>query len=201
MNKILTIDPNNPSSIIIEQASNILKKGGLIIIPTETVYGIACDPNNANAVRRLQETKGRDSKKPISCVCSSKDQVKNMCLNWSKSIDKLCSKFWPGPLTLVLETNNGWVGFRLPKHNVPIELCNKFGNLLALSSANLSGDIDAISAKETAKLDVDLILDGGFSSDKPIPSTVVKIDKNRIEGIREGCLTFKEIEDCFNHEI
>ena len=98
---------------------------------------------------------------------------------------------------MVLETDNGWIGFRLPKHKIPIELCNRFGNLLALSSANFSGGTDSISADQASSLDVDLILDGGLSSDRPIPSTVIKIDKNKIERIREGCLTFKEIEDYF----
>ena len=125
------------------------------------------------------------------------DQVKKMCINWNKSIELLCKKYWPGPLTLVLEMDNGWIGFRLPKHKIPIELCNRFGDLLALSSANFSGGTDSISADQTSSLDVDLILDGGLSSDRPIPSTVIRIDKNKIERIREGCLTFKEIEDYF----
>ena len=197
MNKIILTDSTNPQKEIIHHASIILSNGGLVIIPTETVYGVACDPNNYKSIKRLQKTKGREKNKPISCLCSSIDQVKKMCINWNKSIELLCKKYWPGPLTLVLETDNGWIGFRLPKHKIPIELCNRFGNLLALSSANFSGGTDSISADQASSLDVDLILDGGLSSDRPIPSTVIKIDKNKIERIREGCLTFKEIEDYF----
>ena len=197
MSKIIVTNSINPQKEIIHKASDIISDGGLVIIPTETVYGVACDPKNSKAIDRLQKTKGRDKNKPISCVCSSIDQVKRMCTNWNNSIDLLCKKYWPGPLTLVLETESGWIGFRLPRHKIPVDLCDQFGDLLALSSANFSGGVDPINACEASALDVDLILDGGPSSDQPIPSTVIKIDKNKIERIREGCLTFREIEDYF----
>jgi len=197
MSKIIPTNSINPQKEIIHKASNIISNGGLVIVPTETVYGVACDPKNNEAIERLQKTKGRDKNKPISCVCSSINQVKRMCTNWNNSIDLLCKKYWPGPLTLVLETEDGWIGFRLPRHKIPVDLCNQFGDLLALSSANFSGGVDPINAGEAAALEVDLILDGGPSSEQPIPSTVIKIDKNKIERIREGCLTFREIEDYF----
>ena len=85
MNKIILTDSTNPQKEIIHHASTILSNGGLVIIPTETVYGVACDPNNNKAIKRLQKTKGREKNKPISCLCSSIDQVKKMWFNPSRS--------------------------------------------------------------------------------------------------------------------
>ena len=112
----------------LKEACKILSNGELVIIPTETVYGIACDPENSYAVKKLQEIKGRDKNKPISYLAGSIDQVKNVCINWNNGIENLCKKYWPGPLTLVLETKKDWLGFRVPNHNVPILVCNTYGN-------------------------------------------------------------------------
>ena len=201
MNKLNTIDSIKPDLSLIDKACRIISNGGLVIMPTETVYGIACDPENSNAVRRLQEIKGRDKNKPLSYLAGSINQVKKVCINWNSGIDSLCKKFWPGPLTIVLETKNGWLGFRVPDHNIPILICNAYGSFLALTSANISGKPDASTAKSAASLDADLILDGGISSDQAIPSSVIKINGANLEIIREGVLTFSKLNECFSYGI
>ena len=167
-------------------------------MPTETVYGIACDPKNKKAMNTLQNAKGRDPNKPISRLASSLDQVKSMCTYWNSGLNALCYKYWPGPLTLVLDTNEGWIGFRVPNHSVPISICKKFGGLLALSSANISGKSDPKTAEDASIIPSDLIIDSGPSSDQAIPSSVVKIGKNIFNGLREGAVSFENVKKCFN---
>ena len=197
MSKIIKIDPEKPNMDKIKYACDIISRGGLVILPTETVYGIACNPQNAAAMKRLQDSKGRDPKKPISRLASSLKQVKDICLDWNDGLDALCSHYWPGPLTLVLQTDKEWIGFRIPNHKVPISLCEYYGGLLALSSANISGDSDSITAQEASSISADLIIDSGMSSKKAIPSSVIKVNKNKIEFLREGFVPFSEIQRCF----
>lgn len=201
MNKIIKTNPLKPNNRIIRHACDILKSGGLVILPTETVYGIACDPENNTAMNRLQETKGRDPNKPISRLASSINQVKELCINWNDMLEKLCTYYWPGPLTLVLETYKGWVGFRVPNHQVPLALCDQFEGLLALTSANFSGDSDSITADEAASISADIIIDGGLSSNKALPSSVIKIHNNYIECLREGSIPFIEIQKYYQSGI
>lgn len=201
MSKIIKIDSNNPDLSLIDEACKILSNGELVILPTETVYGIACDPENSYAVKKLQEIKGRDKNKPISYLAGSIDQVKNVCINWNNGIENLCKKYWPGPLTLVLETKKGWFGFRVPNHNVPILVCNSYGNFLALTSANISGKPDSSTAKAASILNANLILDGGLSSKKALPSSVIKVDGNEIDIIREGYLPSHKLIKCFKKGI
>ncbi len=197
MSNIIKIDSDNPDLSLIDEACKILSNGDLVIIPTETVYGIACDPENSHAIKKLQEMKGRDKNKPISYLAGSIDQVKNVCINWNNGIDSLCKKYWPGPLTLVLETKKDWLGFRVSNHNVPILVCNTYGNFLALTSANISGKPDSSTAKAASILNANLILDGGLSSKKALPSSVIKIDGNEIEVIREGYIPSNKLIKCF----
>jgi L-threonylcarbamoyladenylate synthase len=132
------MNPNQPDTGAITKAVDCLAAGGLVILPTETVYGLACDPNQPKALKRLQATKGRDANKPIARLVASPAQVKSQTLHWNKGIEALCQTYWPGPLTLVLETQTGWTGFRVPDHPIPIAVATAFGSSIALTSANFS---------------------------------------------------------------
>ena len=142
MSSILQVNPNQPDAVVIAKAAKCLAAGGLVILPTETVYGIACDPNQPEALKRLQATKGRDANKPIARLVASPAQAKSQALHWNKGIQALCQTYWPGPLTLVLETKMCWTGFRVPDHSIPIAVAATFGSSIALTSANLSGERD-----------------------------------------------------------
>jgi len=180
----------------------VLARSGLVIVPTETVYGIACDPAVEGAMAALAAAKGRDGNKPVARLAASVDQAKVLARNWTKGLQALAEAYWPGPLTIVLETAGDWTGFRIPAHAVPVALAKACGRSLALTSANLSGEPDTRTAQEAmAAVAADLALDSGPSAEQAIPSTVVKVDGRRIECLREGRIAFNEVEACFRRGL
>jgi tRNA threonylcarbamoyl adenosine modification protein (Sua5/YciO/YrdC/YwlC family) len=194
----LKINPKHPEEPLLENARTVLKNGGLVIVPTETVYGIACDPAVPGAMEKLVAAKGRDGNKPIARLAADKQQIKVTALNWNAGLDALAEQHWPGALTMVLETQEGWTGYRVPDHAVALGLAKACGRTLALTSANLSGEPDTKTAQEAiASVEADLALDSGPSAEQAIPSTVIKVDGDRIECLREGCLPFSEVETLF----
>ncbi|MAI20522.1 MAG: translation factor Sua5 [Kiritimatiellaceae bacterium] len=201
MSSHLKIDPQHPAPDAITRAAQLLAEGGLLILPTETVYGIACDPQQPQALQRLQAAKGRDANKPIARLVATPQQVKPLALHWNNGIQALCQAHWPGPLTLVLETAHGWTGFRVPDHPVPIAIATAYGSALALTSANLSGQPDPRTAQQTHDLPADLTLDSGPTADQAIPSTVIKIDRQTIELLRAGALPFPALESLFHQGL
>lgn len=198
MTLIKAIDKNSPSPDLLQQAQNLLNEGGLLIIPTETVYGIACDPTVPGAMQKLIAAKGRDGNKPIARLAADGAQVKAAAKHWNTGLDALTAKWWPGSLTIVLETEDEWTGYRVPDHPVAIELAKRCGHTLALTSANLSGTPDTKTAQEAANaIAADMALDSGPSAEQAIPSTVIKVDQTKIECLREGKIPFAEISRVF----
>jgi len=192
MTERLSIDPNRPDPAVIERAGRVLAEGGLVVLPTETVYGVACDPAVPGALERLIAAKGRPPAKPFARLAPDVRAVRARAVAWTPETERLAEAFWPGPLTLVLETAEGWTGFRVPDHPVPLALARRCDRLLALTSANRSGGPDPRSADEI-DLPADLLLDGGPVAGG-IPSTVVRIDgAGRAQCLREGALPFSRI--------
>lgn len=198
MARILEIDEEQPEQDLLEKAKQVLEAGGLVIVPTETVYGIACSPSVPGALGKLVAAKGRNGSKPIARLAADPAQVVQAALDWSPGLAALARRFWPGPLTLVLETAEGWTGYRIPDHAVPRELAKTCGTTLALTSANFSGEPDTKTAREAmAAVQADLVLDSGPSAEQAIPSTVVRIDGETIECLRTGRIPFDEIKAVF----
>ncbi len=201
MVRILKVNRLQPETELLDEARTVLESGGLVIVPTETVYGIACNPAVPGAMERLIAAKGRDGNKPIARLAAGPEQVARTARNWNDGLQALSNRYWPGPLTIVLETGEGWVGYRIPDHPVAQQLARACGCTLALTSANLSGEPDTKTAQEAMEsVDADLVLDSGPSAQQAIPSTVVKVDGERIECLREGCLPFREVESIFKHQ-
>jgi tRNA threonylcarbamoyl adenosine modification protein (Sua5/YciO/YrdC/YwlC family) len=197
MTEFLQIDAVHPKAELLETAKTVLAEGGLVIIPTETVYGVACDPSVPGAMDKLITAKGRDDNKPIARLAAGAGQVEEEAQEWSPALQALADQFWPGPLTVVLKTAEGFTGYRVPDHAVPLQLAKACGNTLALTSANKSGGQDPRSADEAAQnLEVELVLDSG-PTDQAVPSTVVKVSGYAIECLREGSLPFDQIEKVF----
>jgi len=198
MLKTLKIDLRHPESDLLERARKCLTEGGLVIVPTETVYGIACDPSIPGAMEKLVLAKGRDGDKPIARMAANAEQVAAVSKDWNSGLQALAETYWPGPLTIVLETSSGWTGYRVPDHAVALALANVCGRALALTSANLSGEPDTLTAEQAATaVNADLVLDSGSSAEQAIPSTVVKVDGNHIECLREGVVPFAEVKQIF----
>jgi L-threonylcarbamoyladenylate synthase len=202
MVEILSINRSNPEIKLLDHACRILADGGLVVVPTETVYGIACDPSISGAMDKLIAAKGRDGDKPIAHLAASTKHVQTELAEWNPGIQILSERYWPGALTLVLKSATGWTGYRIPDHPVALALANRYGRTLALTSANLSGDPDTKTATEAvASVSADLALDSGPSAKEAIPSTVVKVNGNFIECLREGCIPYSEIEQLFKENL
>jgi len=199
MAEIAQIDADRPDPEIIRRACALLEAGELVGVPTETVYGIAADPAH---LEKIYAAKERDRGKPIARLAGSLEQVEALGANRGKHGKALAEKYWPGPLTLVLETPEGTTGFRVPDHPVPLALAHEFGRPIALTSANKSGDQDALNAREAFQCfqglenPVALYLESFQGSEptasdfraSPCPSTVLLCTETETKLLREGSL-------------
>lgn len=159
-------------------AAAILNSGGVVVIPTDTVYGLAAHPSHAAAVERLYTIKGREAKKPIAMLASDITAVTNFGCALPPRAHALAQQHWPGALTLVLPYQNTFEGVRIPNHSWTRRLIAQCGGMLRVTSANLSGQRAATDAPQALKdvgLSADLIIDDGISPGGTA-STVVKID-------------------------
>lgn len=168
------------------EAVQCLKSGGIIAIPTDTVYGLGADPFNADAVQKLYTIKGRPDGKPIPLVLSSVADVHRVARNLPDFFFHLTDRFWPGGLTIIVEAKEllpvltaggNTVGVRIPDNPLLLQILQAFGGPAAITSANLSGEPPATSPQEigdTLASRIDLIVDGG-KTPGPIPSTVYDI--------------------------
>lgn len=180
----------------ITAAANILRAGGVAVIPTDTVYGIAAHPHCSSAVNRICTIKGRRINKPIALLAADKESVMKFCKKVPEKALKLMNAYWPGALTLVLPCGDEFEGFRVPDHNQSRELIRACGGTLRVTSANLSGAMPALNAVEALRdvgLKADLVIDDGISPGG-IASTVIKIDaEGTITILREGAISSEEI--------
>jgi len=189
-------------------ASEVVRSGGLVVYPTETVYGLGCDPLNIEAVKRVFRVKG-DRKKPLPILASSIEHIEKVTY-LSKSVKSVTARFWPGPLTLVVSKkpflpdivtcNQDSVGVRIPNHDVAIRLIQLSDGLLVGTSANKAGRKPPKTAEEAIKQigeEVDVILDGGPAS-FGTSSTVIDFTSAKPRLLREGPISLKEILDVFS---
>ncbi len=185
--------PMNGESI--GRAAKVVRRGGLVVYPTDTVYGLGCDPLNHAAVRRLFEAKKRDTK-AIPVLCSSTEKAGGLVKLSSRALE-LAGRYWPGALTIVApllrsvppQLNQGKpnLGVRVPNHTECLQLIASCGGWLTGTSANLSGRTSARSAAEAIDQlgdSVDIILDGGRLTGTE--STVVEVIGNEVAILRTG---------------
>lgn len=192
----------------VERAAEVLKNGGLVVFPTETVYGLGALMSKPAALKRIYDIKGRDEKKPLSILLTDKSQVRLAAQpeeTDQRAVENLAETYWPGPLTMVLPKKPGipdsvtagldTIGIRVPDHAFALALVKAAGEPVATTSANLSGMPAAVTAQEAKEaLDgkVNLIVDGGSCPVK-VASTVIGFDGGRVKIYREGLLTKEEI--------
>ncbi len=173
-------------------AADLLNRGGVVVIPTDTVYGLAAHPAFPDAVDRLYTIKGREAKKPVALLASGVDKVMKYGVKFPSAAHELAKRHWPGALTLVLQTEKDesvFEGFRVPDHTFTRQLLRMCGGVLRVTSANVSGGqpaTDVPAALKDVGLDADLILDDGVSPGG-VASTVVKvIPGNELQILRQG---------------
>ena len=194
--KVLQLSGTAPDPALLAEAAAIIRRGGLVVFPTETVYGLAADATNPKAIERLNQVKGRPPEKPYSLHLHSAAQVRDFVTAVPPMAAKLMERFWPGPLTIVMPSKDGkTVGFRLPNHPVASAFLTACGVPVVAPSANRSGSPPPTDANEVmAALDgsFDCLLDAG-----PTPmgreSTVVEVIDGRVEVRREGAIATEDV--------
>lgn len=186
-------------------AANIIKQGGLVAFPTETVYGLGANALNPIAVAKIFEAKERPSFDPLIVHIANMQQLESLVLNYDERVYKLAEKYWPGPLTIVLPKSNivadivtsglTTVGIRMPNNKIALELISKSECPIAAPSANKFGRISPTTAEHVRKqLDkVDYILDGGKTT-VGIESTIIKLTELGFQILRNGIITQDELE-------
>lgn len=187
------------------KAAIVVKRGGLVIYPTETVYGLGCNPYNIQAVKRILEIKGNRNK-PLPVLAASITDAEKVAYI-SQNGKKLAEKFWPGPLTMVFPKkqilpdvvtfNLSSVGLRIPDNQVVLQLLSMCGGLLIGSSANRTGEEPPRSIQEMPdelKTMVEVVLDDGPTA-QGVPSTVVDLTQKNPRVLRQGSITLKAILD------
>jgi tRNA threonylcarbamoyl adenosine modification protein (Sua5/YciO/YrdC/YwlC family) len=182
----------------LRRAGEILRAGGLVAFPTETVYGIAVAATVPAAVERLYAIKGRPRDKPMTVMVADVADVLARCPNVSPAARRLMERFWPGPLTLVLEDAQGrMTGFRLPNHPLARGLVRAAGVPLLVPSANRSSNPPATTREGVLRefpSELDLVIDGG-SAEGGVPSTVVQVTANGVDVLRAGAIPESRIVD------
>ncbi len=207
MSQTISIDPENLRRDEITLATDILKKGGVVIYPTDTVYGLGVDAENSMAIQRLFALKKRDLSKSISVMVSNIASAQHYLTEISEIGKQLMQAFWPGALTIVgksspsvaeaLQEKDATIGIRIPDNNLCLRLTEAFGKPITTTSANLSGDPECSSIEhiDTAiRSSAELILDAGITQGT-VPSTVISIVNGEPLILREGAVTKNEIKN------
>jgi L-threonylcarbamoyladenylate synthase len=191
-----------PSAL--NHAVDVLRHGGLVAFPTDTVYGLAALPFRSEFVEGLFSAKGRNNSRAIAILIGNYADLDRVVEIFDEKSTRLASHFWPGPLTLVVPKHSGLpevlspdatIGVRMPDHPVALALLRKTGPL-AVTSANISGQENAHTAEEVNRQlngRVHLILDGGRTSGG-VPSTVVNCSTPTLTILREGPISLESIE-------
>ena len=194
--KIVKVDPLVPEKKHILAAADVLRRGGLVIIPTETVYGIAANMLNKKTLDRLYEIKERPKDKPFTVHIAEKNQVEKLAINLPPAVYRLIDKFWPGPLTLLLKSfNTGKVGLRMPDHEIARQVIVASGVPVVCPSANISGKPASGFFAEVIKdlqNKVDFALDAGETK-LGAESTIVDFTAQPWQVVRQGALGIDEI--------
>lgn len=189
----------------IREAARVIKNGGLVAFPTETVYGLGANALNPFAVAKIFELKERPSFDPLIVHIASFSDLNTLTKNAGEKAMRLAKHFWPGPLTLVLPKSDlvpdivtsglQTVGIRMPDNPVALALIQESGCPIAAPSANKFGQLSPVSASHVKKQlpGVDYVLDGGKTS-VGIESTIVSIDGNQCQLLRPGFITPDDIE-------
>ena len=185
-----------PTPETIATTARLLRAGGVAIIPTDTVYGIAAHPACASAVGRICTIKGRPTGKPIALLAADMQAVLAFGAALPPAAQRLAAAYWPGALTLVLPCGGAYEGFRVPDHDATRALLAACGGTLRVTSANLSGAMPACSAVDALNdvgLVADLVIDGGVSPGG-VASTVVKVEADgALTVLREGAIPSADI--------
>lgn len=204
-NKVRRIDPANPETDIIAEAAGIIKKGGVVVFPTRSLYGLGADAFNTRAVNRIFHIKQRPANKPILVLIKDKNELDRLAALVPPVATAIMERFWPGRVSLVFQAKEELsanltagtkkIGIRLPGHNIAYKLVKAAGCPITGTSANLSGSAGCFQINdldEKIANSVDLILDAGPLKGG-IGSTVVDVTGETPRILRQGELSQKDV--------
>jgi L-threonylcarbamoyladenylate synthase len=206
------IDARQPAPGALAEAAAVLLAGGVVAMPTDTLYGLAADPFSSAAIARVFAIKGRSTERAMPLVAADVDQVISQIGPLSEVARRLASRYWPGPLTLLVARppsipadvagGRGEIGVRVPAHAVPRELCRACGRLLTATSANLSGQPASNDPDDVARslavdgaVGVDLLLDA-VRTPGGAPSTIVDVTGRDVRLVRPGAIAWDDVQAC-----
>lgn len=192
------------------QAAAVLEDGGVIVYPTDTLYGLGCLFNREDSLLRLFEAKGRPQHMPLPVMIGEKDDVTTLAVNVSADAWKAADVFWPGALTIVLEARRDIprlllgggtsIGIRLPDSDLCREIVRRAGFPVVTTSANRTGEPPIMSVSELpgaiADCGAQLIIDGG-AIERGIPSSVIDLSGGKPVLLREGSISYEELKQVF----
>lgn len=203
---LIRIHPENPAPRLIDQIVEILQNDGVIIYPTDTVYGLGCDIFNQKAVERVARIKGiKVEKANFSFICSDLSHISDFTRHFENHIFKAMKRYLPGPFTFILPASNDipklfknkkkTVGIRIPANNIPIEIVKALGNPILTTSIHdydelLDYTTDPELIHENFGHLVDAVIDGGFGNN--VPSTILDCSEGEIVVVRQGMGVYEE---------
>ena len=203
MPQVFRVQPDSPDPAIIREAAGLIRAGLVVAYPTDTVYGLAVDPRNGDAVTRLFALKGRADTSALTLIAADMAHVR-AAGDMTPAAERLAERWWPGPLTVVVaarpilarETLAGGrtVGIRVPDHPVAIALARDAGFAITATSANRSGAPAASSAAAVVEAlpDVDAVIDGGAARGG-MPSTIVDASADAVSLLRQGVVPWDKV--------
>lgn len=210
--ELLRISPENPDPAAIRYAADFIRRGQLVAIPTDTFYGIAADPFNLAAVEQIYRVKGRPETRALPILVNATTQALTMTRDVPYTFHKLAAKFWPGPLTILVEASTGVplkitahtgnVALRWPKSLIVNALIDLSGGPITGTSGNISGQpacASAIDLLEQMGDRLPLIIDAGETPGN-LASTIVKLEGDDWEIMREGVIAEQEIRAALEDE-
>lgn len=206
MAEIVQVNRGNPEPEVIARAAELIRKGEVVAIPTDTFYGLAANPFDAGAVERIFAIKGRARNMPLLLLLDSVEMARELAANLPEEFEQLAKRFWPGPLTIVVEASakapgavtggTGRIGLRVPQAAIVTAIVKQTGVPIIGTSANRTGARECATAQEVEQqigAAVALILDGGASGTTRA-STVIDVRPECWKVLREGEIEAREIE-------
>jgi len=205
VDRLFHVEPENPDVDVIEHAMFTLLEGGIVAVPTDTVYGIAVDATNAEAVERLYRLKGRNRQKAMAILVHNAEMLSRLVTRFPEKVEELMEEFWPGSLTMIFPKPAGalagvsaskTIGVRIPDHNTTLALISMIARPLATTSANLAGQPAATTIEEVINTfgdSLDCLIDSGPAPGL-VASTVLSVAETPYKILREGAVPREDVE-------
>ena len=206
------VDPDSPQRDAIQEAATWIVNGGVVAIPTDTLYGLAADPFSAAAVARVFVVKGRPAERALPLIAADAAQIAAHLGRLPRDAERLAARFWPGPLTVLVAAprslardvtgGTGKVGVRVPADRIARAVCAAVGRPITATSANVSGDAatsDPAQVEQMLGDRIDLLIDAGQTRGGA-PSTIVDATGDRPALVRAGAIPWDEIQAWLHNE-